>query len=113
MDKSTGKELTIDGKTITAEKTFKADKADGYVELEFKFNSSKLGTDIVVFEDLYHENVKVATHSDITDKDQTITIIPESPKTGDSKRFPVEIPVVIALSLIGLGFVVVKRRKKN
>ena len=43
MDKETKKELQINGKTVTAEKTFTAEKADGSVELEFTFDGSALG----------------------------------------------------------------------
>ena len=75
MDKETGKELQINGKTVTAEKEFKAEKSYGSVELEFVFDSSALaGKSIVVFEDLYHEGVKVTSHADLSDKDQTVTI---------------------------------------
>ena len=54
MDKETKKELQINGKTVTAEKTFTAEKADGSVELEFTFDGSALGgKKIVVFEKLW------------------------------------------------------------
>ena len=75
MDKATKKELLINGKTVTAEKTFKPEAADGTVEMEFTFDSSALaGKEVVVFEDLYREDVKIATHADITDEGQTVKI---------------------------------------
>ncbi len=76
MDKSTGKALEVNGKTVTASATFKPEKADGTVELTFKFDASALaGKSVVAFEDLYRENIKVATHSDLEDADQTVTIV--------------------------------------
>ena len=60
MDQETKKELQINGKTVTAEKTFTAEKADGSVELEFTFDGSALaGKKIVVFEKLLFEGREV------------------------------------------------------
>ncbi|MCD8105518.1 MAG: VaFE repeat-containing surface-anchored protein [Lachnospiraceae bacterium] len=43
------------------------------VELIYLVDSSKLeGGTVVVFEDLYHEDVKVASHADLTDEGQSI-----------------------------------------
>ena len=74
MDKSTGKALLDkEKKEITATKKFTAEKPDGTVELEFTFDSSLLtGKSVVVFEDLYNENIKVAFHTDIRDEGQTV-----------------------------------------
>ncbi|MEG2871759.1 MAG: VaFE repeat-containing surface-anchored protein, partial [Clostridium sp.] len=73
MNQETGKPLTIAGKKVTSETTFKAKKSSGTVEVNFEFNGSDLGgKTVVVFEELYHDKVKLAAHADITDKDQTI-----------------------------------------
>lgn len=65
--------LMIDGKPVTAETTFTADKTDGEVEVVFTFDSSALaGKSVTVFEDLYYNNIRVCTHSDITDREQTV-----------------------------------------
>lgn len=41
--------------------------------MTFTFNASSLkGKTIVVFEELYQEDLKLAVHADITDQDQTI-----------------------------------------
>lgn len=87
MDKGSGKAiLDKDGKEITAEKTFTPDQAEGDVELEFTYDSSlRQGKSTVVFEDLYHENVEVATHSDISDRDQTIDY-PDIHTSADLKQ---------------------------
>lgn len=73
MDRDTGKELLIDEKPVTAEKTFIPAKPDGTVELEFTFDGSALkGEVVVVFEDLYHNDKKVYSHTDLTDTEQTV-----------------------------------------
>lgn len=85
MDKETGKPILDDGKEVTAEKTFTAETEDGYAELEFTFNATALeGKTIVAFEDVYKDKIKVATHTDIEDKDQTI-YIPKIGTTATSK----------------------------
>lgn len=79
MDQETGKALEIDGKKITAEKTFVAEQASGSVDLSFTFDGSKLaGKTTVVFEDLTYNNVSVAVHEDLKDEGQTVHI----PKIG-------------------------------
>ena len=74
MDKDTGKPfLDANGNKITAEKTFTAETSDGSVDMTFTFDSSLLeDTTLVVFEDVFYNGVKVATHSDIGDEEQSI-----------------------------------------
>ena len=86
MDKTTGKELLDrEKKEITATKKFTAEKPDGTVELEFTFDSTLLkGKSVVVFEDLYNENIKVAFHTDIRDEGQTVNF-PEIHTTATDK----------------------------
>ena len=86
MDKSTGKVLLDkEKKEITATKKFTAEKPDGTVELEFTFDSTLLkGKSVVVFEDLYNENVRVAFHTDIKDEGQTVNF-PEIHTTATDK----------------------------
>ena len=86
MDKTTGKALLDkDKKEITATKKFTAEKPDGTVELVFTFDSSLLtGKSVVVFEDLYNENIKVAFHTDIKDEGQTVNF-PEIHTTATDK----------------------------
>lgn len=69
MDKSTKKPL--DGTKVT--KKFTAEAANGYVDLEFVIDSSKLGGQtLVAFESLKYRNVEVAVHADINDHDQSV-----------------------------------------
>ena len=85
--KSTGEPLLdAQGNRITASKTFKAE-ADftGYVELEFTFDASLLGGEsLVAFEDLKRGEKVVATHADINDVDQTVTVL--NPKIGTTAK---------------------------
>ena len=78
MDKATGKPYAVDGKEITAEVVFTAEKESGEIEVEFTFNSGVItkDTELVVFETLYRGDNEIAVHADINDKDQTVIIRP-------------------------------------
>lgn len=80
MDKGTGKPATrADGSEITAARTFKPEKADGAVELEFTFDATGLaGKSLVAFEDVSSEGRSWAVHADLSDEDQTVHV----PKIG-------------------------------
>lgn len=81
MDKATGEPLTVDGKQVTAEKEFTPKAESGTLELSYTFNASALaGKSVVVFEDLYEGESKVASHADIEDEGQTVTFT--EPKIG-------------------------------
>ena len=81
MDKETGEKLLMNGKEITAETTFIAETKNGSVDVTFIFDATGLhGKEIVVFEDLYRENVLLATHADINDEGQTVKI--KNPEIG-------------------------------
>ena len=90
MDKETGEKLLVDGKEITAETVFVPETKNGSVDVTFIFDATGLhGKEIVVFEDLYRENVLLATHADISDEGQTVRI--RNPKihttaTADGKK---------------------------
>lgn len=86
MDKETGEKLLVDGKGITAETVFVPETKNGSVDVTFIFDATGLhGKEIVVFEDLYRENIKVAAHADITDDDQTIKV--KTPEIGTTASF--------------------------
>ena len=81
MDKETGEKLLVDGKEITAETVFVPEIKNGSVDVTFIFDATGLhGKEIVVFEDLYRENVLLATHADINDEGQTVKI--KNPEIG-------------------------------
>ena len=78
MDKGTGEALLVDGVEITAETEFVAEESSGTIELTYTVDASTLaGNTIVVFETLYQDGVEIATHADINDEAQTITIHPK------------------------------------
>lgn len=89
MDKATGKALVIDGKEVTAVTEFTAAGTEGVVDVTFRFNGKgMIGKQLVVFEQLDVVTADgayaIASHNDINDAAQTITMIaPPKPKTGD------------------------------
>lgn len=104
MDKATGKPFMVKGKEVTSTVKFTPDKANGTVEVEFTFDATniKKSTDLVVFESLYRNNVEIAVHADLKDKEQTVTIIPpapKTPKTSDNRN----LGTWIGLGGVGLG----------
>lgn len=75
MDKTTGQPLLVNGKEVTASKTFTATRNTGSIDMEFTLPAKALqGKTTVVYEDMYNDGVKIATHSDITDSNQTVSI---------------------------------------
>lgn len=120
MDKSTGKPFKVKGKEITSTVKFVPDKTDGKVEVTFTFDGSaiKKDTDLVVFETLYREGVKLTAHADINDDGQTVTVkpyIPHNPKTGDDRNIN-RILGIAGASLVGIAgcvYFFIKRKKKR
>ena len=74
--KSNGKPLMVGDKPVTGQTVFTPEKADGKVEVTFTFDSRDLEdkTDIVVFESLVRSGTELASHADIDDKNQTVTV---------------------------------------
>ena len=104
MNKKTGKPFKVKGKEITSTVKFTPDKANGKVEVTFTFDGSviKKDTELVVFETLYRDGVKIAVHADLKDKGQTVTIVPpapKTPKTSDNRN----LGTWIGLGGVGLG----------
>lgn len=119
MDKATGKPFLVDGKEITSEVTFTAEKANSEVTVSFTFDGSIItkDTDAVVFESLYYDGVEIAVHADIEDENQTVTIHPqpepEKPQTGDDSN----LGFYIGLGSVAVGgliaFLIIKFKKKD
>ena len=83
MDQKTGKAALVDKKELTAQAKFTPDQASGSIELTFTFKADELGgKNLVAFEELYLGNTLVASHTDIKDEAQTVTL----EKTTDSKK---------------------------
>lgn len=130
MDKSSGKPIRVGGKNVTAKKTFTPKTDKGEVKLTFTFDGTKLSSKVlVVFEDLYLKGTteKVATHSDIKDKAQSITLRREEPqgsggtsektggssgavKTGDTQPVPL-FTLLALISLVAALWIMQRKRR--
>ena len=74
MVKGTKKPFLVDGKKVTAEKTFVAKSVDSTVTLRYEFDATALaGDEVVVFENLYHNDIEVWSHCDLEDDSQTVS----------------------------------------
>lgn len=127
--------MLIDGKEVTNDYEFTADKENMEVQIEFTFDGSTLGRkQLVTFEELYdmtnpEEPKKVTEHKDINDEGQTVTIkevletpTPETPgtttktsnppKTGDTEKAALWI-VILVLSAAGITGVRIWNKKKQ
>ncbi|MBR2754129.1 VaFE repeat-containing surface-anchored protein [Candidatus Saccharibacteria bacterium] len=83
MDKSTSKELLINGKPVENSITITPTEKCGTVEMIFNLDASDLnGKEIVVFESLYYEDELIKSHHDINDEAQTISVYLPAPETG-------------------------------
>ena len=135
MVKAENAKLLIDGKEVTNDYEFTADKENMEVQIEFTFNGSTLGgKQLVTFEELYdmtnpEEPKKVTEHKDIDDEGQTVTIkeVPETPtpeipgtttktsnppKTGDTANAALWIAILV-LSAAGITGVRIWNKKKQ
>ena len=131
MDKSTGKELRIDGKPITGKTEFIPEAADGSAEVEFTFDATGLGNiEVVVFEKLLNANgTVVAMHEDINDNEQTVKfekpigrLVSEytngnhkgSVKTGDSMSVTLfEILMLLSIAVMIMCYLMTRIEKEN
>ena len=135
MIKEENAKLIIDGKEVTNDYEFTADKGNMEVQIEFIFDGSTLGgKQLVTFEELYdmtnpEEPKKVTEHKDINDEGQTVTIkeVPETPtpetpgtttktsnppKTGDTANAALWIAILV-LSAAGITGVRIWNKKKQ
>ena len=118
MDKATGKPFLVNGKEVTSEVTFTAEKKDGEITVRFTFEGSAVTkqTDIVVFETLYRDGVEIAAHADIEDGGQTVTLTPPTPpvpQTGDNSNlgFWIGLGAVALGGIVAVVIIRVKSRK--
>ena len=73
MNKATGKVVTVGGAEVSASKTFTASNTgSGSVDVSFAFDATGLTGTFVVFENVYYNNIAVATHEELSDEGQTI-----------------------------------------
>ena len=124
MDKETGKPVLVDGKEITATKTFVAKEKSGSVEVEFVFNAMTLeGKVLVVFESLEYKGKEIATHADLGDQAQTVgigvkTVTEETPGTGGGAKtgrdgLPFWLLFVAIGAAIGAALIYSRHKKKQ
>ena len=68
--------LDADGNPVTAETEFVPEDTYGTVDVTFAFDGSLLkdNTPVVAFESLSYKDKEIASHSDIEDEDQTVTM---------------------------------------
>lgn len=74
--KVTEKKFTVNGKDVTAETEFTAEKSSGEVEVTFTFDASAIkdGTELVAFETVSSDEHEICAHADIEDEGQTVTV---------------------------------------
>ena len=74
--KVTEKKFTVNGKDVTAETEFTAEKSSGEVEVTFTFDASAIkdGTELVAFETVSSDGHEICAHADIEDEGQTMTV---------------------------------------
>ncbi len=116
MDKATGEPLMVEGKPVTASKTFTPQESDGCENVDFTIDASLLvGKTTVVFERLERDGQTIAVHTDINDEDQTV-LFEKSPtppeehlaKTGaQTLSF---LAGVTLFALMGVGAIALHRR---
>ena len=76
MNKKTNQPVVVDGQTLELTTTINPSTPCGTAELLFRLDASNLGgTDLVVFEYLYYNGEEIASHKDINDANQTVTVI--------------------------------------
>ena len=73
MDKSKEKSLIYNGKLVETDMEFVPETPNGIVEMAFDVNGLDLsGKSVVVFEEIYYNNIKIAGHEDIDDEKQSL-----------------------------------------
>lgn len=120
MNKETNEPFKVDGKEITSEVTFVPEEPNGEVVVSFTFDASGITetTELVVFETLYRDGIEIATHADIEDEGQAVTITvpePEIPNTGDTsnRRTLATVMGISALGISALTYYLLKKKKSN
>ena len=72
------------GNDVTASATFTPEASDGTVDVTFGFDASRLqGDTLVAFETVSRDGVDVATHADISDEGQAVTVVSIGTQAAD------------------------------
>lgn len=108
IDKATKKSTGI-----TSTVTFKANKANATVKMEFTVDTTKYDS-LVAYEELYIKDKLVAQHKDINSKDQTVTFTKDTPpdkvKTGGGILLFLLIVMTLGSGVYGIYNIRRKRR---
>lgn len=76
----------VNGVQVTSSVVFTPETSEGDITIPFTINTKDLaGETIVVFEDLYYNGIKIATHSDLSDREQTVYVPKIGTTATDSK----------------------------
>lgn len=105
-DKATGEALIAGDSEVTAEVGFTPNEPDGTVDVTFELDASALadGAQCVAFEECWKDNVQVATHADLNDEGQTVTVgVPPDGTAYDKTGVNVAIAIAIAALLAASG----------
>ncbi len=74
-DAATGNPILVNGNKITATQRFTPRNTSGSVDVSFKFDASSFaGKTVVVFEELYYKNTRIAAHQVLSDAEQQVSI---------------------------------------
>lgn len=103
-----GKEYLVKGKLVDvqtqevlceAETTFIPDTSQGTIEVIFEFDGTNYaGKQLVVIEELFKNDILITSHSDLNDKNQTVSIKKPTVKTSaQSKARKAENPKLITI----------------
>ncbi len=106
------------GRAVSATVAFVPESPRGEVEVEFSFDATGLqGHSVVVFENLVHDGVIVASHADLDDEGQTVTWpSPFIPRLGSSNTQAIACFLAAAgfvAAAGGLAALLARRRSRN
>lgn len=120
MDKAARTKLTIDDKTIEESLIFTPNSADGSITVALPVDTSKLpiGTEIVVFEQVFKDGEPIADDKDFGNLNETVQVNRNLRSTAYAKTgIPYQlIPIAVGLLLAGglpLAYLASKRMSKR
>lgn len=120
MDGKTGKAFLEEGKEVKGYLEFIPDKSDGTVEVEIRTGHKLAEGRFVIFENMYLDDVRIASHEDMYDEDQTIEISQKKmlPYSHVKTGIPFEVllwPVIAIIALFAMmtAILIVFQRKEE
>ena len=116
MDRATGRELEGSEGLARSVVTFRPERPEGEVEVEFEVEVGPdvAGHDVVVFETLSIGDVVCATHEDLDDRRQTVRLTPppdDAPPLAQTGANGAPVLATLVAAVLGLaGYVIIRRR---